>query len=85
MPFHERLAKVLDNAYDQNEYEELLRKVNERKPVVKFKNLRDQTISYESPQMGLSYLDHYRGMDKSWMYMFHLLGLGLGHSYTVFS
>uniref|UniRef100_A0ACD5THG6 Uncharacterized protein n=2 Tax=Avena sativa TaxID=4498 RepID=A0ACD5THG6_AVESA len=57
--FDEKLDYVLSQPYDQNEYEELLRKATDRKPVSRQKHLRSVSKRYATGVLGLSYLDHY--------------------------
>ncbi|XP_020262118.1 uncharacterized protein LOC109838067 isoform X2 [Asparagus officinalis] len=55
------LMAILDKPYDQDEYEELLEEAKERKPLSKQKHLRSMSISYETKEVGQSYLDHFPG------------------------
>uniref|UniRef100_A0ACD5TM22 Uncharacterized protein n=1 Tax=Avena sativa TaxID=4498 RepID=A0ACD5TM22_AVESA len=57
--FDEKLDYVLSRTYDQNEYEELLRRATDRKPVSRQKHLRNVSKCYATGVLGLSYLDHY--------------------------
>jgi hypothetical protein len=59
--FDEKLDSVLSQPYDQSEYEELLGKATDRKPVCRQKHLRSASKSYPSGKLGLSYLHHYPG------------------------
>lgn len=59
--FDEKLDFVLSKPYDRSEYEDLLRKATERKPVSRQRILRSASKHYATDIVGLSYLDHYRG------------------------
>lgn len=57
--FKSKLMAVLSKPYDQSEYEELLKKATERKPLNKQKHLRSMSISYATKEVGQSYFDHF--------------------------
>ncbi|KAG6466448.1 uncharacterized protein LOC122036682 [Zingiber officinale] len=57
--FRTELLSLLSKPFDQKEYENLKLLINVRKPVVKYKHLRDESVSYSSKKLGSSYLDHY--------------------------
>lgn len=59
--FDEKLDFVLSQPYDQNEYEELMRKATDQKPVSRQRQLRSGSKRYATGFVGLSYLDHYPG------------------------
>ncbi|KAJ4845350.1 hypothetical protein Tsubulata_031024 [Turnera subulata] len=58
--FKTRLIKVLDKAYNEKEYLELMAKVSCKKPVERERMLRGSTKQYPSDIMGKSYLDQHR-------------------------
>jgi len=57
--FKSKLMAVLSKPYNQAEYEELLKKASERKPLNKQKHLRSMSISYATKEVGQSYFDHF--------------------------
>ncbi|KAK3135527.1 hypothetical protein QOZ80_5BG0420000 [Eleusine coracana subsp. coracana] len=57
--FDEKLNSILNQPYDQNEYEELWKKATDRKPVNRQRHLRSASKHYATKEIGLSYLDHY--------------------------
>lgn len=57
--FRTELLSLLRKPFDQKEYENLKSLFNVRKPVVKYKHLRDESVSYSSKKLGSSYFDHY--------------------------
>jgi hypothetical protein len=63
--FDEKLNAVLSQPYDQKEYEELWRKASDRKPVSRQRHLRSASKCYVTGAIGLSYLDHYPGNNKT--------------------
>lgn len=62
--FKKKLMVILNKPYDQEEYEELWEKISERKPLERFKHLRNMSISYATNEEGSSYLDHYPDLAK---------------------
>ncbi|VAH07610.1 unnamed protein product [Triticum turgidum subsp. durum] len=62
--FDEKLDSVLSQPYDQNEYEELMRKATDQKPVSRQRQLRSGSKRYPTGFVGLSYLDHYPDLAK---------------------
>ncbi|KAK3138726.1 hypothetical protein QOZ80_5AG0372660 [Eleusine coracana subsp. coracana] len=57
--FDEKLNSIINQPYDQNEYEELWKKATDRKPVSRQRHLRSASKRYVTKEIGLSYLDHY--------------------------
>lgn len=57
-PFDLKLMAVLSKPYDKQEHEALWTHANFRKPVLRHKDLRNQSKSFSTRQMGFSYLDH---------------------------
>ncbi|XP_074580889.1 uncharacterized protein LOC141837374 [Curcuma longa] len=57
--FRTELLSLLSKPFDQKEYENQKSEINVRKPVIKYKHLRDESIPYSSNKLGSSYLDHY--------------------------
>uniref|UniRef100_A0A1D1YKR8 Phosphate acyltransferase n=1 Tax=Anthurium amnicola TaxID=1678845 RepID=A0A1D1YKR8_9ARAE len=56
--FKRQLNAILNQSFDQNEYERLLKAATDRKPLNKQKHLRSMSISYATNLEGMSYLDH---------------------------
>ncbi|KAI0491306.1 hypothetical protein KFK09_025566 [Dendrobium nobile] len=63
-PFDLKLMAVLSKPYDQQEHEMLWKHANFRKPVLRHKDLRNQSKSFSTRQMGFSYLDHFPDLAK---------------------
>jgi hypothetical protein len=61
LTFDEKLNAILNQPYDQNEYEELWKRATDRKPVSRQRHLRSASKRYVTKATGLSYLDHYPG------------------------
>ncbi|XP_037470943.1 uncharacterized protein LOC119344670 [Triticum dicoccoides] len=62
--FDEKLDSILSQPYDQNEYQELMRKATDQKPVSRQRQLRSGSKRYATGFIGLSYLDHYPDLAK---------------------
>ncbi|XP_020576968.1 uncharacterized protein LOC110022395 [Phalaenopsis equestris] len=58
-PFALELVVVLSKPYDEQEHEVLWKHATFRKPVLRHKDLRNQSKSFSTRQMGFSYLDHF--------------------------
>ena len=59
--FREKLIEILRMPYNQREYEELLHKITDRKPMQRHRDLRGRIKVYDSSLLGKSYLDYYSG------------------------
>ncbi|KAL0905303.1 hypothetical protein M5K25_023712 [Dendrobium thyrsiflorum] len=63
-PFDLKLMAVLSKPYDKQEHEMLWKHANFRKPILRHKDLRNQSKSFSTRQMGFSYLDHFPDLAK---------------------
>lgn len=59
--FDSNLTAVLSMPYDEQEHELLWEHANFRKPVLRHKDLRNQSKSFSIGKMGFSYLEHFPG------------------------
>ncbi|KAJ6839842.1 uncharacterized protein M6B38_311780 [Iris pallida] len=62
--FRKELMVVLNEPYDQGEYELLLREISQHKPLERVKHLRNMSKAYQTKENGLSYLDHHPDLAK---------------------
>lgn len=62
--FDVKLRAVLSMPYDKKEHESLWKQANNRTPILRHKDLRSQSKSFSTRQMGISYLEHFPELAK---------------------
>ncbi|KAA8538394.1 hypothetical protein F0562_028060 [Nyssa sinensis] len=60
--FRENVMNFLRRPYNHKEYEDLLKEINDQKPIERRRELRGGIKSYSANECGKSYLDHHRDL-----------------------
>ncbi|KAF9687168.1 hypothetical protein SADUNF_Sadunf02G0065700 [Salix dunnii] len=61
--FREELLKILENPYDEREFEDLWQRISHRSHVNRDINLRSGCIRFKTTAIGKSYLDHHADLE----------------------
>ncbi|XP_020527690.1 uncharacterized protein LOC18441876 isoform X1 [Amborella trichopoda] len=64
LSFKGKLMVVLSRPFNMSEFKQLLHEASDRRPIVRQRNIRNGSKSYETEKLGLSYLDHYNDLKE---------------------